>query len=122
MPLPETLDFALVTRLRDVLREQPVTESELRVLSEQADGWARLVGAQVDASERRLEGLVADPSSSLAEQAEELRRLLRLQPALAEARSLVAELETKARRLRTDWLLHQADAGQERVSSTPKAP
>lgn len=108
-----------MARLRAVLREQPVTESELRVLSEQADGWARSLGAHVDASERRLDALVADPSSSLAELAQELRRLVQLQPALAEARSLVAELEERARRLRTGWLLHQASAA---LRTTPKTP
>jgi hypothetical protein len=106
--LTETLDFALLRRLREVLGDQPATETELRTLGEQADAWARTLHAQTQSSERRLEELVADPDASLTEIAAELRRLARLRPALTEVTGLLGELETRTRTLRTAWLGHQS--------------
>ena len=100
----ERLEVALVERLREVLSDQPVTEAELRTLSERADGWARTLEGQIHASERRLRELAADPASSLADIAAELRRVETLGPDLAEVRSLLAELEQRAHRLRSAWL------------------
>jgi len=111
---PTTLNTQLLSRLRDVLADEPVTEGELRTLSEQADGWVRLLHAQVDAAERRLDALVADSTASLSELADELRRVEALLPALAEARALHARLETQARRLRSAWLLQQAETAAPR--------
>ena len=108
--MTESLDSRLLARLREVLDERPVTEAELRALAEDADGWERSLRAQVEASERRLELLVADPESSLADLARELRRVVLLHPALTDARELLERLETRARELRTAWLLHQATA------------
>jgi hypothetical protein len=99
-----TLDFALLTRLREVLGDQPATETELRALGEQADAWARTLRAQTDASESRVETLVADPDASLSEIASELRRLATLRPALTEVTGLLDELEVRTRTLRTAWL------------------
>ena len=90
--LTGTLDFALLTRLREVLGDQPATETELRTLGEQADAWARTLQAQTESSERRLEALVADPSASLTE-----------------VTGLLGELETRTRTLRTAWLTHQSN-------------
>ena len=101
-----TLDFALLIRLREVLGDQPATETELRTLGEQGDAWARTLQAQTHSSERRLEALVADPHASLSEIAAELRRLARLRPALTEVTELLGELETRTRTLRTGWLAH----------------
>ena len=56
--MAERPDFALIKRLREVLRDEPPTESELRSLSEQADGWARALDAQIQESERRLRELL----------------------------------------------------------------
>jgi len=108
----ERPDFALIKRLRQVLRDEPATETELRSLSEQADGWARALDAQVQASERRLRELNADPLSPLSEAASELRRIETLRPQLDEIRSLVSELEQRAREFRTAWLLHQAESAR----------
>jgi hypothetical protein len=105
----ETLNVALLSRLRDVLADEPVTESELRSLSEQADGWVRALRGQVDATERRLDALVTDPSTSLTELAGELRRIEILLPALAEAHGLLAGLGVRARELRSAWLIAQAE-------------
>ena len=49
-----TLDTALVGQLRAVVRGAPTTESELRRLWDEADGWRRALQAQIESSERRL--------------------------------------------------------------------
>jgi hypothetical protein len=79
-------------------------------VSEQADAWARALKAQISGSERRLQELTADPATSLAEIAAELRRVETLRPELTELQSLLEELERRARELRTEWLLRQAEA------------
>ena len=106
--MPEPLDFALIRRLREVLNRRPATESELRTLTEQADAWARTISAQLEASERRLARLNANPASSLSQIASELRRVEKLRPQLSEVRTLLGDLEQRAREVRTEWLLSQA--------------
>lgn len=105
--MPEPLDFALIKRLREVLDNRPATETELRTLKEQAEAWELTLSGQMEASERRLRRLNASPASSLAQIASELRRVEKLRPQLDEVRSLLAELEDRARELRTEWLLSQ---------------
>jgi predicted nucleic acid-binding Zn-ribbon protein len=112
MSLYQPLDFALIKRLREVLDDRPATESELRSLSEQAEAWARTVSGQIESSERRIRRLTENPASSLAQIASELRRVERLRPQLNEVRSLIAELEQRARRVRTEWLLAQATSSR----------
>lgn len=107
--MAETPDLDLLERLRDVLADQPVTETELRALVEQTDGLVRTLGAHIAASELRLTELNADPDSSLTEIAAELQRVEDLRPRLEEAIALQEDLETRARELRTSWLLRQAD-------------
>jgi GAF domain-containing protein len=102
-------DLALLERLREVLADQPVTETELRALIDQADGLVRTLGAHIAGSERRLDELTDDPESSLRDIAVELSRVDGLRPRLDQARSLHRDLETRARELRTSWLLHQAE-------------
>ena len=106
--MPESLDFALIKRLREVLHDRPATESELRTLKEQAEAWARTVGGQIESSERRIRRLNQNPASSLAQIASELRRVERLRPQLTEVQELLGDLEQRARRVRTEWLLSQA--------------
>ncbi len=108
--MARTLDSALITRLRQVLEHGSPTETDLRELAEQADGWARSLRGQIRASEQRLRALTADPVSPLTEIAEQLRRLETLRPQLAEVRGLIAGLEIRARELRTAWLLGQTEA------------
>jgi hypothetical protein len=105
-----------------VLDQRPVTESELRELVDATDGWARALQAQVEASERRLATLTRDPATSLAELARELRRVELLQPALTEASTLLAGLEARARRLRTDWLLRYAGTPTGQDTPVPPRP
>jgi chromosome segregation ATPase len=106
--MPEPLDFALIRRLREVLDHRPATESELRTLKEQAEAWALTVSGQIESSERRIRRLDQSPSSSLAQIAAELRRVEQLRPQLHEVRDLLADLEDRARQVRTAWLLSQA--------------
>jgi chromosome segregation ATPase len=109
--MSELLDFALIRRLREVReRTTPATEGELRVLSEQADAWARTVEAQIHSSERHIARLTSNPASSLAQIAAELRRVETLRPQLRQVQALVADLENRARELRTQWLLTQASS------------
>jgi hypothetical protein len=98
------LDSALIIRLREVLEHATPTESELRELAEQADGWARSLRGQIRSSERKLRALTADPVGPLTEIAEQLRRVETLRPQLAEVRTLIGELETRAHELRAGWL------------------
>jgi hypothetical protein len=100
----------VTARLRRVLDDEPSTEAELRTLSEQADAWARTLRAQIQSSELRLRALTADAATPLAEIAGELRRVETLRPELAELEGLLAELEGRARELRTGWLMHQASS------------
>ena len=105
------LDLALVTRLRQVVAGEVATETELRTLTEGADGWLRATEAQLHAAEERLASLNADPASPLAEIAMEVRRVEKLSRERAEARRLLDELERRTRELRTAWLKRGAEAG-----------
>jgi len=107
--LAETPDLALLDRLRAVVANRPVTETELRGLIDQADGLVRTLGAHMAGSERRLTELSEDSDSSLTAIASELHRVEGLRPRLEEARSLLTDLEARARELRTAWLLRQAE-------------
>jgi hypothetical protein len=113
--MSETLEFALLGRLREVLAGAPASEVELRKLSEQTDAWARTLEGQISASETRLAALTTDATSSLAEIADELRRIETLRPELRDLRAHIEELGVRARELRTRWLLEQA------ASEAPRA-
>jgi chromosome segregation ATPase len=110
--LPDKLDLALTTRLREVVGGRPATESELRALADQAGGWARATEAQLHAAETRLAKLNADASSPLAEMAAEIRRVDTLAEELEEARSLLEGLEQRTRELRTEYLKHHAGSAR----------
>jgi hypothetical protein len=109
--LPEQLDLALVTRLRQVVAGEVATEAELRALDDEAGGWLRATQAQLRAGEDRLTKLNADPAAPLAEIAAEVRRVEALSRERDEARLLIDGLERRTRELRTAWLKHHADAG-----------
>jgi hypothetical protein len=109
---PRQLVPALTARIREVLADRPATESELRSLSEEADAWRRALQAQIQSSERRVSELSADPAGSLAPIAAELRRIESLRPELLEVTSLHEELGNRARAMRTEWLLRQAESAR----------
>jgi LPS sulfotransferase NodH len=109
---PQQLVPALTARIREVLSDRPATEAELRSLSEEADAWVRALQAQIQSSEVRVSELSADPTAALAPIAAELRRMESLRPELLEVTSLHEELETRARAMRTEWLLRQAESAR----------
>ena len=109
---PQQLVPALTARIREVLSDRPATEAELRSLSEDADAWVRALQAQIQSSEVRVSELSADPTAALAPIAAELRRMESLRPELLEVTSLHEELETRARAMRTEWLLRQAESAR----------
>ncbi|MFL5959865.1 MAG: hypothetical protein ACJ75G_06345 [Gaiellaceae bacterium] len=108
---PEKLELELASRLRQVVGGQPVSETELRLLADEAGGWTRVTEAQLGAAEERLARMNADPTSPLSELAAEVRRVEALSHELGEARRLVEGLERRTRELRTAWLKHCADSG-----------
>jgi hypothetical protein len=109
--LPQKLDLALVTRLRQVVAGEVATEAELRALDDEAGGWLRATEAHLRAAEDRLTKANSDPATPLADIAAEVRRVEALSRELAEARRLIEGLERRTRELRTAWLKHHADAG-----------
>ncbi len=96
--LPQKLDLALVTRLRQVVAGEVATEAELRALDDEAGGWLRATGAQLRAAEDRLTNLNADPAAPLAEIATEVRRVEALSRERAVGRGEVGEIALDARR------------------------
>jgi hypothetical protein len=108
---PEQLDVALAERLRQVVDGYQASEGEMRTLADHAGGWARATDAQLQAAEVRLAQLNADPASSLAQIAFELRRVEALSHEREEIRRLSDGLEQRARELRTAWLTQHAEAG-----------
>jgi chromosome segregation ATPase len=63
-----------------------------------------ILGGQLQSSERRLDGLASDPTSSLAEIAEALREVSELRPDLDELEALLRELQGRAREFRARWV------------------
>jgi hypothetical protein len=100
----ETLDSALKARVRAVLERQPVTEAELRKLSEEGEACALILRGQLERDEQRLAELDSDATSSLAEVAATVRRVNEIRPDLDELQVLLAELRQYARRVRSGWL------------------
>jgi hypothetical protein len=90
-------------RLRAVLERRPVTEAELRKLTEEGRAWALLVNAQLERSNQRLDELARDPSTPLSELADALREVHALGPELDEVHALLAELHNRAREFRQTW-------------------
>lgn len=102
--MTETLDAALKQRVRAVLDDRPVTETELRNLIEEGMSCALILEGRLRRIEQRLSDLSSDPSSSLAEFAAEMRAANDVRPDLDELRVLLGELSALARRSRASWL------------------
>lgn len=102
--MAQTLDSALTERLRAVLDRQPVTEAELRKLTEEGGAWTLILSAQLVRSEKRLVELESDPASSFAEIAAAFRCVSEFGRALEELQTLLAELQGRARECRAAWL------------------
>jgi hypothetical protein len=105
------LDTDLKERLRDVLAEprRPVTETELRKLSDEGRACRLLLGAELERLERRLGKADGDPHSSLGEVAEAYRRVHDFREHVQELDGLMAALDTRAREVRSSWRLRMTD-------------
>ena len=101
------LDTTLKERLREVLEDprRPVTEAELRKLSEEGRACTLILGAELGRLERRLAELDGDPASTLGEVADAFRRVNDFRAHVEELNGLLAALEGRAREVRTSWLL-----------------
>jgi len=100
------LDTALKERLREVLEDpqRPVTEAELRKLSEEGRACTLILGAELERLEHRLGKLDTDPASSLGAIAESFRRVHDFRAHVEELNGLLSALEGRAREARTSWL------------------
>jgi hypothetical protein len=101
------LDTALKERLHDVLDDpkRPVTEAELRKLSEEGRACTLILGGELQRLEQRLAELDRDPASSLGAIAGTFRRVHDFRAHLDELGGLLTALEGRAREARTSWLL-----------------
>ena len=100
------LDTALKERLRRVLDDpqRPVTEAELRKLSEEGRACTLILGAELERLERRLAEFDGDPASSLGAIANAFGRVHDFRAHLDELDGLLSALEARAREARTSWL------------------
>lgn len=101
------LDTALRERLSEVLAEpkRPVTEAELRKLSEDGRAYTRILRAELGRLEHRLDELDRDSGSSLGAIAAAFRRVHEFRSHVDELEGLLAALDARAREVRTSWLL-----------------
>ena len=103
------LDAVLMERLRVALASQrPVTESELRKLTEEARACSLMLGAELERGEVRLSQLDADPASPLVEIGATFRAVSELRRDRAELLSLLGQVEERARAARAAWLTASA--------------
>jgi hypothetical protein len=108
------LDTALKKRIRKVLEDpqRPVTEAELRRLSEEGRACTLILGGELERLEHRLAELDRDPASSLGAIAETFRGVHAFRAHLEELDGLLSALEGRARQLRTSWVLGAHSRGR----------
>ena len=101
------LDTALKERICIVLAnpQRPVTEAQLRKLSEEGRAYSLILAAELGRLERRLAELDTDPRSPLGAIAPAYRRVHDFRAHLAELNRLLSALDDRARQVRTSWLL-----------------
>jgi hypothetical protein len=99
------LDVELRHRLQAVLEEprRPVTEADLRKLSDEGRACRLILGAELDRLEARLAELDDDPDSSLGEIANAFRRVHDFRAHVEELDGLLSALEDRAREVRSSW-------------------
>jgi hypothetical protein len=103
------LDAVLMERLRTALVSQrPVTEAELRKLTEEARACSLMLAAELEREEARLARLDTDPASSLVEVGVTFRAVSELRRDRDELHSLLAQVEERARAARAAWLTASA--------------
>lgn len=101
------LDTALKEQIRKVLEDpqRPVTEAQLRKLSEEGRASTLILRAELERLECRLAELDRDPASSLGAMAEAFRSVHEFRAHLEELDGLLSALEGRARQVRTARLL-----------------
>jgi hypothetical protein len=101
------LDAPVKKGIRKVLEDpqRPVTEAELRKLSEEGRACMLILGAELERLEHRLAELDRDPGSSLGAIADAFRRVHDFRAHLEELDGLLSALEGRAREVRTSWML-----------------
>jgi hypothetical protein len=99
------LDSALRERLREVLAdpESPLTEAELRKLSDEGRACSLILGAELERLERRLGELDGDSSTSLGAIADAFRRVHDFRVHVDELNELLSALEARAHEVRSAW-------------------
>ena len=99
------LDVELRARLRDVLVEprRPVTEAELRKLSEEGRACRLILGGELERLEGQLARLDGDPASSLGEIARAFRRAHDFRAHVEGLDELLSALDQRAREVRSSW-------------------
>jgi hypothetical protein len=104
------LDTVLKERLHNVLDDpqRPVTEAELRKLSEEGRACTLILRADLERLERQLAALDSDPASPLGAIATAFRRVHDFRLHLEELDGLLSALEGRAREARTSWLLGES--------------
>jgi hypothetical protein len=102
------LDTVLKERIGKVLEnpERPVTEAELRKLSEEGRACTLILGAELARLEQRLAELDADPASPLGAIAPAFRRVHEFRKHIGELDGILSALEGRAREVRTSRLLY----------------
>ena len=99
------LDAVLKERLRVALASQrPVTEAELRKLTEETRACSLILAAELERGEVRLAQLDADPASPLAEVGATFRAVSALRRDRDDLLALLKLVEERARAARAAWL------------------
>jgi hypothetical protein len=99
------LDSDLRRRVRDVLADppRPITEPELRKLTDEGRACALILHGELRRLEGRLGRLDGDPSTSLGEIADAFRRVHEFRAHVDGLDRLLAELSDRAREVRAGW-------------------
>jgi len=99
------LDSDLRTRVREVLADprRPVTEPELRKLTDEGRACALILHGELRRLEERLGRVDGDPSTSLGDIADAFRRVHEFRAHVGELDRLLAELDDRAREVRAVW-------------------
>ena len=87
---------------------RPVTETELRKLTEETHACALILGAELERGEARLAQLDADPASPLVEVGATFRAVSALRRDRDDLLSLLGSVEERARAARAAWLTSSA--------------
>jgi hypothetical protein len=106
------LDAILKERLRVALASRrPVTETELRKLTEETRACSLILAAELERGEARLAQLDADPASPLVEVGATFRAVSALRRDRDELLLLLDRVEERARAARAAWLAASARSG-----------